>query len=230
LNRDTRYDRKLPFRGRGHVELVRRTGGIFADIDQRLQSQAVVRVLELGCGFGTVLLELNRRYGSRVEVHGINRDASECSPDLLLRHGVARGLVAADALPVGSLPVVTCVDVARGLPFADGSFDVVYSQVAWLYFGNKVAVLREICRVLCPGGIGKIDADELRPELPPEYARLVEIWRDGVVVPLGQYLRRHRMGFVPAVEGEYLQLVHASGLGDDLELLYQIELSRIHPH
>jgi hypothetical protein len=38
------------------------------------------------------------------------------------------------------------------------------------------------------------------------------------------------MGFVPAVEGEYLQLVHASGLGDDLELLYEIELSRIHPH
>lgn len=230
MNRDARYSSKLPHRGRGHAELARRTGGVFADIDRRLQQKPVVRVLELGCGFGTVLLELCQRYGSRLEIHGINREQGECCPERLLRHGVASGCLAADAPLAGPPPTITCADVAAGLPFGDDYFDVVYSQVAWLYFGNKVAVLREVCRVLSGDGIARIDADERRPGLPPEYQRLVEIWHEGILVPFGDYLRRYGLGFVPAAEGEYLRLGKAQGVGDDLELVCELDLSRLHPH
>ena len=65
--RDAKYRAKLPFRARGHAELVDRIGGIFAEIDARLAGRESVRVLELGCGYGTVLLELGQRYGPRVE-------------------------------------------------------------------------------------------------------------------------------------------------------------------
>jgi SAM-dependent methyltransferase len=228
--RDLRYQRKLPYRGRGHADLALRTGGIFADIDARLQHQDVVRVLELGCGFGTVLLELCQRYGARVHAHGINREPGDGDAELLLRHGVACGLIVGDATADIPLPTISHGDVARGLPFADESFDIVYSQVAWMYFGNKIAVLREVCRVLRGDGIGRIDADELRSGLPPEYARLVEIWNDGVNVPFGHYLRRYGIAFVPAVDGEYLELRKASGVGDDLDLLYEIDLARLHVH
>ena len=52
-------------------------------------------------------------------------------------------------------------------------FVLVCIQVAVLYFGNKVGVLEEVSREIAPGGIAKIDADEGRPGLPPEYGRLV---------------------------------------------------------
>ena len=59
--RDEHYREKLPHRGRGVHELDRRVGGVDAEIEARLARQDVVRVLELGCGYGTALLELGAR-------------------------------------------------------------------------------------------------------------------------------------------------------------------------
>ena len=228
--KDTKYRAKLPFRARGHAELILRIDGVIADIDERLGRRDVVRVLELGCGYGTVLLELARRYGSRVELHGINRRREDGDADILWRNGIERGLIASGATPADALPAIAYADVADGLPFADDSFDIVYSQVAWLYFGNKAAVLREVSRVLRDDGLAKIDADELHPGLPPEYQRLVEIWEDGKLVPFRDYVRRYGMAFASAPEGEDLRLGKSPGFGDDLKLVLQIELSEIHHH
>ena len=224
---DSRYLAKRAFRTRGHADLVQRVGGVFAEIDERLRRQDVVRVLELGCGFGTVLLELRQRYGSKVVLQGMNRRSRDGDPDTLLRNGIERGLIAPDETLTDPLPTVAFGDVADGLPFPDGSFDIVYSQVAWLYFANKIGVLREVIRVLRDDGLAKIDADELRPELPPEYRRLVEIWDDGRLIPFGVYLRRYGMAFVPAPEGEYLRITKSPRFGEDLQLIVQIELAEI---
>lgn len=225
--RDAKYRAKLPFRARGHAELVDRVGGIFADIDERLTRRPVVRVLELGCGYGTVLLELAHRYGPRVDVHGINREYGDGNADILLRNGLERGLIPADAPLTQPLPAITYCDVADGLPFDADSFDIVYSQVAWRYFGNKVAVLREVSRILRDDGLAKIDAEELRCDLPPEYQRLVEIWHNGVLVPFGDYLRGFGMAFTPCVEGEYLRFAKVPTFGEDLERVFEIDVNKL---
>ena len=227
---ETRYRTKQPFRTRGHADLVLRVGGVFADIDERLLRQPVVRLLELGCGYGTTLLELRQRYGPRVELYGINRRQRDGDADAMLRNGTERGLIAPGVAPADPLPAITYVDVADGLPFADGRFDIVYSQVAWLYFGNKVAVLREVSRVLRDEGLAKIDADELRHDLPPEYGRLVEIWQEGRLVPFGDYLRPFGMAFVPAAQGEYLRFGKSPRFGEDLVQIFQVELGEICAH
>ena len=191
--RDAKYRAKLPFRARGHAELIDRVGGVFTEIDARLDRRERARVLELGCGYGTVLLELGQRYGSRVEVHGINREHRDGNADILRRNGLERGLIAPEDAMTHPLPTITYVDVADGLPYPDGTFDVVFSQVAWRYFGNKIHVLREASRVLRSDGIAKIDAEELRPDLPPEYQRLVEIWDEGRLVTFHDYAARFGM-------------------------------------
>ena len=117
--------------------------------------------------------------------------------------------------------------MADGLPYPDASFDLVYSQVAWLYFANKVGVLREVIRVLRDDGLAKIDADELRPELPDEYRRLIEVWQDGRLVPFGDYLRRYGMAFEPAAEGEYMRIGKSAHFGEDLQLVFQVDLGEI---
>ena len=127
------------------------------------------------------------------------------------------------------MPTIAYVDVADGLPYPDGSFDVVYSQVAWRYFGNKVGVLREVSRVLRDDGIAKIDAEELRPDLPAEYQRLVEIWDEGRLVPFHDYAARFGMTFVASVEGEYLRFGKTADFGEDLHPVCQIDLGEIFP-
>ena len=230
MMRENHYQAKLPFRARNHADLVRLAGGVFDDVDERLRRKGVVRVLELGCGYGGVLLELRHRYGSRVELHGINRRHGDGNVEILMRTGIDRGLIVPGLPLEGPLPTISYGDVADGLPYADDSFDVVYSQVAWLYFGNKVAVLREVSRILANDGIAKIDADELRPALPPEYGRLVEIWEDRKLLPFGRYLQQFDMQLAPAPEGEYLRFGKAPRFGTDLELVVQIDLSRISPN
>ena len=225
--RDAKYRAKLPFRARGHAELVDRVGGIFTEIDARLPSRERVRVLELGCGYGTVLLEIGARYGPRVETCGINREHRDGNVDIFRRNGLERGLIAPEDATTHPLPAIAYVDVAEGLPYPDSTFDVVYSQVAWRYFGNKVHVLREVSRVLRDDGIAKIDADELRPDLPPEYQRLVEIWDEGRLVTFHDYAARFGMAFVDSVEGEYLGFGKAPRFGEDLERIFEIDVSKL---
>lgn len=225
--RNAKYRAKLPFRARGHAELVDRVGGIFTEIDARLERRDRVRALELGCGYGTVLLEIGQRYGSRVEAHGLNREDRDGNTDILRRNGLERGLIEPENATTHPLPAIAYADIADGLPYASDMFDIVFSQVAWRYFGDKIHVLREVSRVLRDDGIAKIDAEELRPDLPPEYSRLVEIWDEGRLVTFHDYAARFGMAFVASVEGEYLRFGKTPRFGEDLERVVQIDLAEI---
>jgi SAM-dependent methyltransferase len=228
--RDEHYRAKQRHRGRGIGDLERTVGGVCADIDARLACQDVVRILELGCGYGTALLELRARYRARVELHGINRVPRDGDRAILLRNAADRGLRVDDGAPERALPAISHVDVASGLPFANDAFDLVVSQVAWMYFGNKIHVLREVMRVLRADGLARIDADEIAPRLPVEYARLVEIWHDGRLVPFADYLARFGLGFAAAPEGTCLRIEKRDTFGDDLALRFEIDTSRVHSH
>ena len=228
--RERHYRDKLQHRGRGLRDLDRTVGGIASDIEARLPRQDVVRVLELGCGYGTALLELRARYGHRVELHGLNRIPGDGDAAILARNARERGSDQEASTVPAALPTIAYADAAAGLPFADDTFDIVYSQVAWLYFGSKIHVIREVMRVLRNDGLAKIDADELRPGLPAEYARLVEIWEDGTLLPFADYLRRHAAELAAAPDGAYLRFGKSAAFGDDLTPVFEIDLSTLHAH
>ena len=157
--RDSHYRAKLAHRARGLRDADLRVGGVEDAIDARIAQGHVVRVLELGCGYGTALLELRARYGARVELHGLNRAYDDGNAEILARNAADRHLLDAATDGARDLPSIVHGDIADGLPFADDYFDVVYSQVAWLYFGRKIDVLRETMRVLRSDGLAKIEAD-----------------------------------------------------------------------
>jgi SAM-dependent methyltransferase len=226
--RDSHFRAKQPFRARGVAELSARIGDVDAEIVRRLDAGTTpVRVLELGCGYGSVLLEWRQRHGERIALTGLNREEQDGDDAIVRRNGIERGLV--DASDTAAMPALAFGDAADGLPFADASFDLVVSQVAWLYFGRKAHVLREIARVLDRDGVARIDADEIHPRLPPEYARLFEIWHRGRLVPLGDYLARHGGAIRRADQGEYLAFGKLEGLGDDLLPVAEIDLATIDP-
>ncbi len=95
------------------------------------------RLLEVGCGIGTDLVRFARG-GARVT--GV--DLAETAIDLA-RKNFALHDVAPEELRVAN---------GEALPFADGSFDVVYAHGVIQYTADPAQLIRECHRVLKPGG------------------------------------------------------------------------------
>ena len=124
----------------------------------RIDPGGADRVLDVGCGTGIVA----RRVASRLEAEGsvIGLDANE-------------GMLAvAEAAPAGSRPAIDWRQGdATDLPFPDGAFDSVCCQQVLQFVSDPVAALREVRRVLAPGG--RVAASVWRPlDDNPGYAVL----------------------------------------------------------
>lgn len=94
------------------------------------------KLLEVGCGLGTDLLQFAR--GGAI-VTGV--DLSSTSIDLVRKRFALYGL------PVDAQPAD-----AENLPFAEASFDVVYSFGVLHHTPNTQRAIDEVYRVLKPGG------------------------------------------------------------------------------
>ncbi len=98
------------------------------------------RVLDVATGTGLVAAELVRRYGCSV----VGLDQSE---QMLAR---ARSRVAAEARLADRVTVVR--GEAESLPFASGEFDALTFTYLLRYVDDPVATMRELARVVKPGG------------------------------------------------------------------------------
>src|SRR5262249_61166180 len=119
------------------------------------------RILDLACGTGTLSVAWAER-GGRVVGMDIDRGLLG-----LAREFAARASPGAAAGPMGAPPGVRASDSKAGttgapqgvcgggcrLPFGDGRFDVVFCNSLLEHVPDWRAVLREIGRVLAPGGI-----------------------------------------------------------------------------
>jgi SAM-dependent methyltransferase len=95
------------------------------------------RVLDVACGTGVVTRLVAARLEGTGRVVGL-----DMNPGML---AVARTVTA-------GLPIEWHEANALALPFPDGSFDVVLCQQGMQFFPDRVAGLREMRRVLVPGG------------------------------------------------------------------------------
>ena len=93
------------------------------------------RILDLGCGTGIVARVLRERLGGAASIVGV-----DASPPMI---ETARSIA----------PELDCREGnAMALPFADGSFDLVLCQEMLQFVADRMAALREVRRVLSPGG------------------------------------------------------------------------------
>lgn len=107
------------------------------------------RVLDLGCATGRVTLAAARRLSSTAGGVAIGIDAS---PEMVR---VARR-------KIGSRPCRFDIGLAEKLPYAGGTFDKAVSTFFFhhLNLDDKLAALREVVRVLAPGGrFALVDVD-----------------------------------------------------------------------
>jgi 2-polyprenyl-3-methyl-5-hydroxy-6-metoxy-1,4-benzoquinol methylase len=116
-------------------------GAVTEQLERRLLLRLVgdladQRVLDAGCGDGTLSLAMARL---GVEVTGIDADSEM----------LAAARASADA---AGIPVTFVQGRLDGLPFPEGSFDVVVAVTVLCFVRDADVALAEMARVLRPGG------------------------------------------------------------------------------
>jgi len=97
------------------------------------------RVLDVACGTGIVARTVVQRLGEDATVTGL--DLNPAMIDVARAAAEQEGVV-----------IAWHVGRADALPFPDGTFDLVLIQQGLQFFPDKPAAVREVVRVLAPGG------------------------------------------------------------------------------
>jgi len=195
----------------------RRTVDRMVGVSKRLGPGA--RVLDLGAGYGGSARQLARRFGCHVECLNVSRTQNARNEELNREHGLEQ-----------------LVSVTHGsfeeLPFEDSSFDVVWSQDAFLHSGRRQAVMSEAARTLAPDGeliftdimqTASCPAEALQPILDRielETLGSVEFYQgvaatlgleDGGFADLSEQLPVHYSRVLAELEGREAEMLEASG-------------------
>lgn len=106
---------------------------------ERMGLTKTIKLLDIGCGAGHTSAYIAQRYGSLVTGVDISAEAIDRAKALY-----------------GGEPYFDRMNFieadASNLPFADGFFDVVLCESMLFFINDKDAVLKEMSRVLKPGG------------------------------------------------------------------------------
>jgi len=128
------------------------------------------RVLDVATGTGDLALELARRVGPNGEVVG-----SDFSEEMLAR--------AREKAPSAAAPIAFEWANAMALPYADGEFAAVTVGFGARNFSDLELGLREMTRVVRPGG--RVVVLEITTPTRPPLSTFYRLWFDRVVPFIG---------------------------------------------
>jgi len=217
----TRTERELlPRRARSLEDVTNTIGDISTEISQLIDKNGFATVLEIGCGFGRVLMQLQSMFGDRLHLTGLNRSPEEGDLSTALRVSEWFGMPISSLSP---LPDYKFADASKRLPFGDSTFDLVYSNMTLCHVARKSAFIEEVYRVLKLGATAAIDSKFELPQLPAEVRLTFEVIANDRSFSFWEYFSDNiELQMMRAKKGRFLKIVRTS---DCLSLGLQLEKS-----
>ncbi|MDG4763506.1 methyltransferase domain-containing protein [Solwaraspora sp. WMMD406] len=158
---------------------------------EKLQARPNDRVLDIGCGMGTPAIRIANSVGG--EVVGITVSHEQ----------VKRATARADAEGLSGRVSFRYADAAD-LPFEPASFDAVWALESIIHMPDRLQVLREIARVIRPGGRVVLTDFFERAPIPEQKRAVVNKFRSnwviGPMVTIDDYPRLVREAGLRLVE------------------------------
>ncbi|MGW1253692.1 SAM-dependent methyltransferase [Streptomyces sp. NPDC002513] len=158
---------------------------------ERLRPAPGGSVLDVGCGMGTPAIRLANATGSKVTGITVSHEQ------------VKRASARASAAGVADQVSFQYADAAA-LPFEENSFDAVWALESIIHMPDRVQVLREIARVIRPGGRVVLTDFFERAPIPDRkrsaVAKFYENWVMGPRVTIDDYPRLVREAGLRLVE------------------------------
>lgn len=151
-------------------------------IFEQLGLEKNTRLLEIGCGTGAILEQMHTpAFGLDLQLAPL-QEAKERAPTSPL----------------------TCADTIS-LPYADSSFDMVFSHFLWLWLPNPQAALAEMMRITRAGG-------HIIAFAEPDYTQRVD--KPATLEKLGVWQRDalQKQGADPAMGAKLAELFHGAGM------------------
>ena len=142
-------------------------------ITERLSPSGDWKILDIGAGYGGAARYLAETFGCFVECLNLSEIQNQRNRDMNQDAGLTNLISVTD----GSF---------EELPFADATYDAIWSQDAILHSGNREKVLAEVSRVMKPGGTFIFTDPMQSPDCPP-----------GVLQPVLDRIHLATMGSVP---------------------------------
>ena len=161
------------------------------------------RVLDVACGTGVLAREAAKRAGPAGSVRGLDSNpgmlaqAKKLAPEIVWQQGSA-----------------------ESLPYGDESFDVVVSQFGLTFFSDAKGALREMYRVLAPGGRVVVAVFDSIDSIPP-YRTMAKILDRRIGEGAGDALRAP---FALGDQGQFTALLRAAEL--DCDVSTKVETAR----
>jgi SAM-dependent methyltransferase len=189
----------LPFRARGLSNLKHLLGPLANRLqnflDELLSDKVSVRdpviIVEIGCGFGQLLVDLFVILGERAVLHGINHKSTHGDGNTAVNVAKFRR-IEMDSCSFLSKVKFHFLDASKGIPLADSSVDLLVSQMAICHASHKLEIIKEAHRVLAPGGLALLhlerNEDVIKSRMPRTILLLDEFGRQ---IDLEQVLNRH---------------------------------------
>lgn len=167
------------------------------------------RVLDVACGTGVVARHAAPRVAPSGKVVGL--DVNEGMLAVARAHA-----------PEDGVPIEWKQGDAAALPFADGAFDVVLCQQGLQFFADKSRALREMHRVLVPGGMLALNVWGKASRYNVALAEALTRYHDASVA------NRSLVPFALADPQAVRTLVMDAGFSE-IEIRTDIVIRRVHP-
>jgi len=176
---------------RGLKEAKMKLGDLEEIISNLLKKKEKVIILESGCGYGKVMMELAKKFGDRIEITGMNLKPNHGDKKRMISFALSEKVIAKKDLKKMKIPKIIFGDAGEKIPFKTSSIDLVYSQVSVYLYKDKMNFFKEVGRVLSKEGIGLITYPGNK-RIPKEFQPLLKIYKDDKQISFDNYIKKFK--------------------------------------